>query len=228
MTSLLLACAFFFGIHVFIAGSPLRAALVAAMGERAYRAAFSVASIVGLYWTIHAYQHAAFVPLWSTADWWRWPALMVTLLAVALVFIGLTTPNPTTTGAEHRLERGDAVHGIVRVTRHPFLWGVALWAGMHVILNGDAASCLLFGMLLVLALLGPFLIDARRRRVYGPAWAQFAAVTSSLPFGAIVAGRNTLRLNEIGAWRLVGALAVYLALLLGHTSLFGVSPFPLG
>jgi uncharacterized membrane protein len=32
-----------------------------------------------------------------------------------------------------------------RVMRHPFLWGVALWAIAHLLTNGDMASLLLFG-----------------------------------------------------------------------------------
>jgi uncharacterized membrane protein len=35
--------------------------------------------------------------------------------------------------------------GIQRVTRHPFLWGVAVWAFVHLIANGDVASLMLFG-----------------------------------------------------------------------------------
>ena len=32
-----------------------------------------------------------------------------------------------------------------RVLRHPFLWGTALWAVSHLLVNGDLASLLLFG-----------------------------------------------------------------------------------
>ncbi len=32
-----------------------------------------------------------------------------------------------------------------RVMRHPFLWGVTLWAVAHLLTNGDLASLLLFG-----------------------------------------------------------------------------------
>ncbi|MGH7463153.1 MAG: NnrU family protein, partial [Longimicrobiales bacterium] len=32
-----------------------------------------------------------------------------------------------------------------RLTAHPMLWGVTLWAGLHLLANGDTASLLLFG-----------------------------------------------------------------------------------
>lgn len=230
MASLLLAGLFFLAIHVVISGSPLRGVIVGAIGERAYLAGFSLLSIAALAWLIAAYgeAHATANIWWTAPAWLRWPALPAMALSVWLVVVGLTTPSPTATGGESRLARPDAVRGVLRISRHPFLWGVALWALVHLLLNGDAASAVLFGVLLLLALIGPGLIDGKRRRVFGPAWERFAAVTSSLPFAAIAAGRNSLRLDEIGAWRWLVALAVFIALLAGHGWAFGVSPLPLG
>tara|TARA_R110000772_G_scaffold41808_1_gene97483 strand:- start:62438 stop:62992 length:555 start_codon:yes stop_codon:yes gene_type:complete len=38
------------------------------------------------------------------------------------------------------------VKGVVRTkVRHPMLWGVTLWAAAHLLVNGDAASLVLFG-----------------------------------------------------------------------------------
>ena len=53
-------------------------------------------------------------------------------------------------------------------------------------------------------------IDAKRRRLLGAAaWQPFAAQTSTMPFAAILAGRNQLRLNEIGTWRWIAAIVAY-------------------
>ena len=230
MTSLALACLFFLGIHVVISGSPLRRAIVGAIGESTYLGAFSLLSIGGLTWVIVAYAaaHPTSNIWWTAPAWLRWPGLGAMLVAVLLVVIGLTTPSPTAAGGEARLAQADAVRGVLRVSRHPFLWGVALWAATHLALNGDAASALLFATMLALALVGPPLIDAKRRRAFGAQWQRFAATTSSLPFAAILAGRNALRLDEIGAWRVALALAVYALLLGGHRWCFGVSPLPGG
>jgi uncharacterized membrane protein len=113
---------------------------------------------------------------------------------------------------ELKLSQGPEIaKGIVRITRHPFLWGVALWAIVHLIVNGDLASFILFGSLLALALGGTVSIDAKRRRVFPDQWAQFASATSIVPFAAIITGRNRLgpALPEIGLWRPLAAIVVY-------------------
>ena len=92
--------------------------------------------------------------------------------------------------------------------------------------NGDLASLLLFGSLFVLSVAGPFSIDAKRRRAMGVKWAPFASATSAVPFVAIVQGRQTLELGEIGPVRLVAAVGVWAILLWAHPHLFGVSPLP--
>jgi uncharacterized membrane protein len=106
-----------------------------------------------------------------------------------------------------------AARGMVRITRHPFLCGIALWALVHLIINGDLASLILFGSLLVLAVRGTLSIDAKRRRNFGEQWIKFAEVTSDIPFAAIAAGRNRLgpALAEIGVWRPLAAILVYAA-----------------
>lgn len=226
MSSLLLACAFFVGIHVFISGTRLRNGLVAALGERPYMGAFSLLSVLGMVWLVNAYRAAPAIWLWGQLPGMAALALPLTLIAFVFVVVGLTTPSPTVTFGEGQLDAAEPAQGILRVTRHPFLWGVALWAATHLVLNGDAASLILFGSMLLLALIGPLLIDAKRQRAFGAKWARFAAVTSNLPFAAIAAGRNRLALDEIGAGRIAAALGAYGAALAVHALVFGVSPFP--
>jgi uncharacterized membrane protein len=149
------------------------------------------------------------------------------LLAFLFAGVGLTTPNPTAVGGESQLDESEPARGILRITRHPFLCGVALWAFTHLIVNGDAASFVLFGSLLVLALIGPPSIDAKRHRTFGGKWARFAAVTSNVPFVAIMEGRNVLRLEEVGLWRIGIGLIAFVLLLFCHQWLFGVAPFPI-
>jgi uncharacterized membrane protein len=143
-----------------------------------------------------------------------------------LIVPGLTTPNPTSVRMESRLERPDVVRGMVRVTRHPFLWGVAVWAAGHLLVNGDAAGIVLFAGMLALALFGTVSIDAKRRRALGKSWDAFAAQTSNTPFAAIAAGRQRLDLAEIGWWRILLAVGVWAAFLWGHPYLFGVAALP--
>jgi uncharacterized membrane protein len=222
---ILLAALFFVGIHLFVAGTGLRDRCVAWLGERAYLAAFSLLSLVGIVWL-----SASFAGAPPGAPWWNGSALrplvqVLMLVAFLFVAIGVTTPSPTATGGEGQLDADEPARGILRITRHPFLWGVAIWGLCHLLVNPDPPALLFFGSLLALALFGPISIDAKRRRRFGERWDAFAAVTSNLPFAAIAAGRNRLAVAELGGWRIGLGLALYGAFLALHAWLFGASPY---
>jgi uncharacterized membrane protein len=222
--SLLLAAIFFAGIHLGVAGTTTRDRAIAALGQSGYRVAFSIATVVGLAWLVMAYNRAPYVVTWGMLEWWKPFAIILMLPASLLVVIGLTTPNPTAVAQEDRLAQPP--QGIVRVTRHPFLTGVGLWALVHLIGAGDVASLVFFAVWAVVALAGTVSIDKKRQRLFGAAWEPFAAQTSIVPFAAIAAGRNRFRPGEIGAWRWAAAVVAYVLMLVGHADLIGVSPFP--
>lgn len=224
MLTLLLAAIFFTGIHLGVAGTTIRDRAVAALGQSGYRVAFSIATVVGLAWLVMAYNRAPYVVTWGTLEWWKPFAIILMLPASLLVVIGLTTPNPTAIAQEDRLAQPP--QGIVRVTRHPFLTGVGLWALVHLIGDGDVASLVFFAVWAVVALAGTVSIDRKRERLFGAAWEPFAAQTSIVPFAAIAAGRNRFRPDEISAWRWGAAVVVYVLMLVGHADVIGVSPFP--
>ncbi|HXY98982.1 MAG TPA: NnrU family protein [Stellaceae bacterium] len=224
MPSLILAALFFIGIHLGIAGTRLRDRAIAALGRRGYGAAFSLASVAGLAWLILAYNRAPYLASWGMLVWWKPVAVALMLPATLLAVIGLASPNPTAVAQEARL--AEPPTGILRVTRHPFLTGVGLWALVHLIGNGDLASLVFFAGFAVVALAGTVSIDAKRRRLSGAAWQGFAGQTSILPFAAIAAGRNRFRPGEIGLWRWAAALLAYALMLGGHGPVIGVSPFP--
>lgn len=219
MLNLVAASGYFLLIHFGVSGTKLRDALVARLGPGRYRGAFALASLLGLAWMIYAFRHAPYVPLWGLVLGLRPAAYLLMLIALLFAVVGVSTPSPTRVGMESQLRQGpESARGMVRITRHPFLWGVALWALVHLIINGELAALILFGALLVLALGGPAAIDARRRRAFGDQWTQFAAVTSNIPFAAIAAGRNQLApaLREIGVWRPLAAIGVYVVVFYLH------------
>ncbi|MGA7538966.1 MAG: NnrU family protein [Steroidobacteraceae bacterium] len=210
MPDLIAACAYFLLIHFGVSGTRLRDALTARLGEQPYRGLFSLATLAGLAWVIYAYRRAPLLPTWGFLPGLRPAAYVLVLIAFLFAVIGILTPSPTKVGMESKLDP-EAARGMVRITRHPFLWGVGLWAATHLIVNGDVASLILFGTLLVLAIGGTASIDAKRRRKFPERWPKFAQVTSSVPFAAIARGANRLApaLLEIGVWRLLAALALY-------------------
>ena len=227
MGELTAAAAFLLASHFGLSSTRLRGALVDRLGgEGPYRGLYSLVAAAALVWLILAYRDAPYVPLWPTAAWTRWVPVAVMPFAALLAVAGLTRPNPTAVGQERALDAEEPARGVLRITRHPFLWGVGLWALGHTVPNGDAASLIFFGALAALALVGTALIDAKNARRHGERWRRFSAVTSNAPFGAILAGRQRLVPGEIGWGRLTGALALYALLLWAHPYLFGAVALP--
>lgn len=230
MSNLLAATAAFVLLHLLVSGTRARDALTGAVGEGPYMGLFSLASVAILVWLGFAFGGARGAPgnsvIWSSGPIAKDVQLVLQLAAFLLVVPGLTTPNPTSVRQQSVLEKPDAIKGMLRITRHPFLWGVAIWAAGHILVTGDTAGLIFFGGLLLLALFGTASIDAKRKRMLGESWDAFAARTSNLPFAAIIAGRQKLSVAEIGWWRIVLALAIYAGVIAIHARAFGVSPLP--
>jgi uncharacterized membrane protein len=224
MTQLILAALFFIALHVGVSGTSARGLAIEKLGENVYRAAFSLLSLLGIVWLAYAYRVAGYIETWGQLVWFKPIAALLMLVAFLLVVLGMTTPNPMAVGGENLLMADAPARGIHRVTRHPFLWGVAVWAFVHLIANGDVASLVLFGSLLVLVFVGMISIDAKRKKACGRHWDSYAAATSIIPFQAIKEGRNTLVIAEFKVWQLVVALMLYLAVMHFHQAWFGVSP----
>jgi uncharacterized membrane protein len=209
MTMLVLATAVFLATH-FITSTPLRPALVSAMGEWPYRGAYSTIALITLVWMAWAYAGAPREQLWTGS---REIPYVLMPLAFVLIACGYWR-NPTMVGADKLLKSEDPARGIIRITRHPIMWGLMLWAAAHIVARGDLKSLVFFGGFLLLALVGTLSMDARKRA--HPDWGRFAAVTSHVPFVAIAQGRNRLDLHEIGWLRPAIGLAVFFAVLAFH------------
>ena len=221
------AMAAFVLLHLVLSWPGLRGRLVAAVGERVFLVVYSVIALATLGWASHAFAMAPEFPVWMVPTGIRHLAGAVVLVAFILAFCGVTVRSPT---AVMPVDDGGElpVPGIAKVTRHPLMWGIALWAVMHVAANGDIASILYFGGLAVLALVGPLMIDRRRALALGERWQRFAAQTSYLPFAAILAGRARVSLSEIGLWRILGGIVLYGVFLALHETLFGIWPLWVG
>lgn len=224
MENLLVAALFLVGTHLGVSSSPLRPALVQRLGERAYLVLYSLLSILAITWLVTAWRAAPHVPLWEPGAALRHLALAVMPVASLLVVCGLTRPNPTSVGQRPDPDTREPATGILRVTRHPFLWGVAIWATSHVLANGDTGGLIFFGSIGILALLGTVLIDAKRTRASPPGWGVFLQATSNIPLAAVLQRRQRLSLREIGLNRVALALGLYVLLVWAHPWLFGVSP----
>ena len=220
---LAVATAVFLAAH-FASSTPLRATLADAIGERGYLGVYSLVAFAALGWMIWAYARAPLEPLWQVPGLRSLPAVVMPF-ALILIACAYSTRNPTAIGQGGALKNSEPARGIIRVTRHPLMWGVILWGAVHVLVRGDLASLVFFGGFVVLAGLGTVLIDARKARSVGADWQRFVAVTSNVPFGAIAGGRNRFVFGEIG-WKRIGAgLAACVLLMLVHPYLFGARPY---
>jgi uncharacterized membrane protein len=226
MNNLIVAALFLIGTHLGIASSQLRTALVQRLGERLYLALYSLLALLAIGWLVSAWRQAPLVPLWTPGPALAHLPLVLMPLALLLVVCGLTGPNPTAVGQRPDPDAQQPATGILRVTRHPFMWGAGLWASAHLLVNGDQASVIFFGTFAVLALLGTVLLDSKRTRNPPPGWGVFLQATSNVPLAAILQRRQRFVPREIGLTRVAATLGLYVLLLWLHPWLFGVSPLP--
>jgi len=223
MGILALATGVFIATH-FIPSTPLRPGLVAALGEKGYLGLYSLVALATLGWMIWAYVKAPYERLWVGDEFKVWALVLMPVALVSIVAGGMTR-NPSAVRQEGALASMGEPRGILRITRHPIQWGIALWALLHLVARGDTASVVFFGGFALLAISGSMLIDARKDRVLGVDWQRFASVTSNFPFWAIVQGRNQFRFDEIGWNKVLIGLGAYLVLVFLHPYLFGARPY---
>ena len=209
METLVAATLVFVATH-FVTSTPLRPLMVNAIGEWPYRGAYSLVALVTLVWMGWAFANAPREPLWPGI---REIPYVVMPLAFVLIACGYGR-NPTMVGADRLLKSEDPARGIIRITRHPIMWGLMLWAASHIAARGDLRSLIFFGGLLLVAGLGTIFMDLRKRG--NPDFARFTQLTSNLPFVAIVQGRNRIVWREIGWLRPAAGLAVFFLVLLVH------------
>lgn len=218
-------------LHVGISATGLRARLVNAIGEAPYRGLFSLASLALLIFLVFGFHEMRTdpfdplnMPMWLPPAWLRTPAYALIAFGFAIAVAGLITKNPTAAFFENALNDAEPAQGILRITRHPFLWGVAFWALGHLLMNGERFAIMLFGALGAMALYGSRSIDRKGAARNPEGWARYEAVTSSVPFAAIVQGRNKLNVGEAW-WRLLVGLAVFAVMGFAHRWLIGVPAF---
>jgi uncharacterized membrane protein len=220
-----LASATFLASHLGLSSAAVRSRLVERLGEKGFQGLYTVVALLALGAMIAGYAQAPHTDfLWVPGHGLRHLPLLIMPVALTLIAGGVLVPNPSAVSMADALDRGDPVYGVLRITRHPMMWGIALWAAIHILANGDLASLLFFGGFLLTAILGSLHLDHRMMAEQGERWRRFTVVTSYVPFAALLGGRQRWSWVELrlpAAW----GLGTFALLLLLHPYLFGVRPY---
>lgn len=223
LLSLVIAGIAFCGSHTLLSSTRLRGSLRDQIGEQGFLFIYSLTALVTFAWFVVAYSRAPFITVWTPPPWTAYVPISVMPLATLFLVAGYSTPNPTAVGMERSARADDPAPGIMRVTRHPVMWAVGLWAVSHLAAIGDLCSIWFFCVMAALAFGGTVLIDHKKQLALGSHWQRLASVTSNIPFAALVAGRTRLRWRDIGLLRPLAALLLYAVLFLGHPFFAGVA-----
>lgn len=212
----------FAGSHVLLTTAPVRDPLAARLGERSFQLLYSAVAAATFAALVLGYADRRDAgpagPALGAV-----PGLGALLVAAAVVGVMLMVAGlwfyaggPYAPGAG----RVRGPRGLERITRHPFMAGMALFAGAHALLATRLVGTVFLLTLAALAALGTLHQDAKLRRLRGAPFAAYLAATSSLPFAAILAGRQRLVVRELPLAGLATGLAVAWALRQVHASLF--------
>ena len=144
---LLLSAIAFVGTH-FLLSHPLRRPLVRGVGERPFRGIYSLVAILTFGSMIYFYRadraRAAAVGRRRGLGLDRRTLLM---WLGSILFVGSFIAQ-SGTARRARSPRGIRPVGVFAITRHPMMWGFAIWAIVHLIVVGTPKALVLDGAIL--------------------------------------------------------------------------------
>lgn len=202
----------FVGTH-FLLSHPLRASLVARLGEGGFAGVYSLVAAATLGWLGWAYWTAPdSAPLWPVGDV-LWAVVTVVMLLASVLLMGSLVGNPALPTGGASPPTPVAAKGVFAITRHPMMWAFTLWGVCHIAVYPIAANIVVAVAIIVLALVGAALQDKKKEQLQ-PGWRAWEARTSYWPFAAIAAGRA--RFGGFGIHALAGGAVVWLAATWAH------------
>jgi uncharacterized membrane protein len=208
----------FFVSHSIPVRPGIKSWFTARIGARGFGVGYSALSLAMLTLVIWSAGEAPHVQLWPQLGWHRHAAHMGMLAVCLILALSIARPNPFSFGGAHDECFDPTRPGIVRWTRHPILLALAIWAGVHLLPNGDLAHVLLFGVLGSFALAGRRLIDHRKRQALGAGrWSALDTARKAAP-----------RVHSPRSWpalvsRLLIGLGLFVFLLHVHATVIGVA-----
>jgi uncharacterized membrane protein len=143
MSYLILGIVIFFAIHI-VPSTQLKAMMVSKIGERPFKAGFSVITVIGLALIIFGLTQASFQALWTPPVWAR--SMLISVMPIVVVlWVVAEIPN-----------------NIRRFIRHPMLIAMVIWGLGHLVANGDLATTIVFASFASFSLANIFVVNARK------------------------------------------------------------------
>lgn len=187
MTLLIIGVLLWSASHLFPSLMPeTRTRLIERIGNKPYRGLFALDIVIALVLIVLGWRSAAIAPVYVPPLYGS-PIVTGMMLLSFILFAAANAPG-----------------NIKRLLRHPMLTGMAVWAGAHLLANGDNRSVVLFGGL--------------------GAWAIIAMLTISLRDGgrekpgAVPFSRDLMTI--------VASAALFAIVIYFHEAVIGVSPLP--
>jgi uncharacterized membrane protein len=206
----------FAGSHLLLSSMPVRQRLIGRVGEDAFRGVYSLVAFtffVPLVWVYFANKHAGpalwVVPVGPALRWAIYAGMALAFVLIVGSFVQASPANIVPGQATPR--------GLLRITRHPLLMGLAVFGLVHLVPNGHAADVAFFAGFVVFPFIGAWHQDQRKLATV-PEYRAFYEQTSLVPF----LGMQTLRGFREMPLRIVAAAAlITITLRWFHGSLFG-------
>jgi len=150
MGVLVLGLAIFVANHLFVTMRGARARAIARLGLNAYRALFSVVSLVGLaliVWGFADYRAHGWIDVWYPPAFMRHVTVGLMLISTILLTAYFIPSH------------------IKARAKYPVLAAVKIWAFAHLLANGDLGSILMFGTFLAWAVYARIAAKGRKDEV---------------------------------------------------------------
>jgi uncharacterized membrane protein len=208
----------FFLTHSIPVRPSIKSRIIALIGPKGFGMGYSALSLAMLALLIWSAGQAPYIELWPQMVWQR-HAVHIGMLAVCLILaFTIAHPNPFSFGGSKNESFDPQNPGIVRLIRHPMLLALSLWAGLHMLPNGDLAHVLLFGVLGGFAFGGRILINRRMQHEMGlENWNNLnTSVTDQPLIKAPVSWRSFVL-------RLASGIVLFVVLLALHPLVIGIS-----
>ena len=194
------------GTH-FALSHPLRAPIAGRIGEGPFLLLYSLVAFACLGWMALAFRAAGGPDLGGTGTIGWAVASLLTLVAL-LLFLGSLRGNPALPAPGAEKAAAKEPRGVFLVTRHPMMWGFALWALAHLVLWWSWRTNIVALAILVLALVGAHLQDRKKARLMGAAWTEWMGKTAYWP--------RWSRLFSAGWLLWLVTIALWLVITYGH------------